>query len=62
MQSTNESVRFAGRLSAEDMVIVNAAKEKLGLRAVTEVLRVALRSLAREHDLVVRKPEHQTTP
>jgi hypothetical protein len=47
----NESVRFAGRLSVEDMAIVDAAREKLGLRAVTEVLRVALRSLAREHSL-----------
>ena len=62
MQPLNEGVRFAGRLSSDDMVIVEAAREKLGLRAVTEVLRVALRSLAREHDLAVRKPETTEKP
>jgi hypothetical protein len=54
MQANNEGTRFAGRLTSEDMAIVNAAREKLGIRTVTETLRVALRALARENDL---KPE-----
>jgi hypothetical protein len=57
MQANNDFVRFAGRLTPEDMSIIDAARRKLGIRSVTETLRVALRSLAREHALTVKQPE-----
>lgn len=44
------------RFSADDLAIVTAAQQKLGLRTASEVLRMGLRSLAREQDLVVATP------
>lgn len=41
-------MRFSGRLTPEDMALVDTARTRLGIRSVTETLRVALRSLARE--------------
>lgn len=57
-QTKAGSYLFGGRLTAEDLSIIEAAKAKLGIRSTTEVLRIGLRSLAREHDLHLRIPEH----
>ncbi len=59
MQPIVEAARLAVRLTADDFRIVSAAKEQLGVRAVTEVLRMALRSLAREHNLVPSSTPHK---
>lgn len=45
----------AVRFSEDDMAIVEAAKQKLGCRSASEVLRMGLRSLVREQGLVVRR-------
>lgn len=50
----------AVRFSKDDLAIVEAAKQKLGCRSASEVLRMGLRSLAREQGLAVpesTKPE-----
>jgi hypothetical protein len=51
----------AVRLTANDLAIVNAAREKLGLRTASEVLRMGLRSLAREQQLVVTEVRETET-
>ncbi len=51
---------FSGRLTVEDMAIVEAVRQKLGIRSATEVLRVGLRSLAREHDLAIPANQPET--
>ncbi len=47
------TITVSGRFTVEDMAIVEAVRQKLGIRSATEVLRVGLRSLAREHDLAI---------
>jgi hypothetical protein len=43
----------AVRLTTNDLAIVDAVRAKLGCRSASEVLRMGLRSLAREQQLVV---------
>ena len=45
----------AVRFSKDDLAIVDAAKQKLGCRSASEVLRMGLRSLVREQCLVVNQ-------
>jgi hypothetical protein len=47
------TITVSGRFTVQDMAIVEAVRQKLGIRSATEVLRVGLRSLAREHDLAI---------
>jgi hypothetical protein len=41
----------AVKLTPADMAVVDAVRHKLGLRSVSEVLRMGLRALAREQGL-----------
>ncbi len=51
----------AVRLTNNDLAIVDAVREKLGCRTVSEVLRMGLRSLAREQQLVVKEVREAET-
>ena len=42
--------QVAVRMSAEDLAIMRRLQKALGLRSQSEVLRMALRSLKKEHD------------
>lgn len=50
-KSPSTGVNTAVRLSAADLAIIRAAQERLGLRTISDVLRMGLRSLALEYDL-----------
>ena len=47
----NNDKAKAVKLSPADMAVVAAVQRKLGLRSVSEVLRMGLRALAREQNL-----------
>jgi len=47
--------QVAVRMSAEDLGILHDLQDILGVRSQSEIVRMALRSLARDHDLIARK-------
>jgi hypothetical protein len=47
----NNDKAKAVKLTPVDMAVVEAVRHKLGLRSVSEVLRMGLRALAREQGL-----------
>jgi hypothetical protein len=50
-----DTKQVAVRMSAEDLGILHDLQEVLGVRSQSEIVRMALRSLAKEHDIPTKK-------
>lgn len=56
-QAKPKGIVYGGRINQTDLAIINAVREKFGLRSANEVMRMGLRSLARENGFDVQKLE-----
>jgi hypothetical protein len=56
-QAKPTGIVYGGRINQTDLAIINAVREKFGLRSANEVMRMGLRALAREHGFDVSKLE-----
>jgi len=55
MTITTKGVRF----SSDDVALLEAVQRKLGCRSVSEVVRMALRSMAREQGVTIPSKDSQ---
>ena len=56
-QAKPKGIVYGGRINQTDLAIINAVREKFGLRSANEVMRMGLRSLARENGFDVHELE-----